>query len=373
MTCRMLTWVLVWAGFALPGVRHAAGADLPVHLSDAPANGSITVMLFDSAEGFEDFRAPVRVETVPADGQTTALTLTGVPAGNYALVVFHDENSNGRLDFNFIGIPKEPIGFANDYRPKGPPNFARATLHLDVEDTPPVDIQLARPLGKRGRLGVGAGVISRSSPFAHSTDNPVQFIPAITYIGNRLQIFGPFARFGLTDIGHTRLAASLAYRMGVYAEDDSPVLKGMDDRRATAMAGFQLQMNAPGGLDISAGYAHDVLDRIGGGEAQLALSRPVPWRSTRFTPSLGILWTSADLVRHDYGVTPQEATALRPAYRPGDTLSIEAGFGVFTELTPSLSAALRISIEWLDQEVRRSPIVDDDHVLKGFAFISYML
>ncbi len=39
-----------------------------------------------------------------------------VPAGRYAVVVLHDENSNMKLDKNMFGIPKEGFGFSNNPR-----------------------------------------------------------------------------------------------------------------------------------------------------------------------------------------------------------------------------------------------------------------
>jgi uncharacterized protein (DUF2141 family) len=38
--------------------------------------------------------------------------------------VFHDENSNGKIDRNFMGIPKEGVGASNDAEGRfGPPKF----------------------------------------------------------------------------------------------------------------------------------------------------------------------------------------------------------------------------------------------------------
>ena len=34
----------------------------------------------------------------------------GLPEGEYAISLFHDENENKELDTNFIGIPKEAFG-----------------------------------------------------------------------------------------------------------------------------------------------------------------------------------------------------------------------------------------------------------------------
>lgn len=48
-----------------------------------------------------------------ADGKST-VTFENVPPGVYAFAVIHDENSNHKLDKNFIGVPKEGFGFANN-------------------------------------------------------------------------------------------------------------------------------------------------------------------------------------------------------------------------------------------------------------------
>jgi len=36
--------------------------------------------------------------------------------GAYGITVFHDENKNGKMDKNFLGIPQEPYGFSNNMR-----------------------------------------------------------------------------------------------------------------------------------------------------------------------------------------------------------------------------------------------------------------
>jgi uncharacterized protein (DUF2141 family) len=43
-----------------------------------------------------------------------AMGIFQVPAGRYAVAVIHDENGNHKLDRNFLGIPKEGFGFANN-------------------------------------------------------------------------------------------------------------------------------------------------------------------------------------------------------------------------------------------------------------------
>lgn len=51
---------------------------------------------------------------LPAQPGTMTVTLRGVPPGRYAVQAFHDANANHEVDQNFIGIPKEGIGFSND-------------------------------------------------------------------------------------------------------------------------------------------------------------------------------------------------------------------------------------------------------------------
>ncbi|AEE48463.1 DUF2141 domain-containing protein [Haliscomenobacter hydrossis] len=53
-----------------------------------------------------------------------------VPFGTYAISIFQDINKNGELERNFIGIPKEPIGFGNNYKPFGYPKFESASIQF---------------------------------------------------------------------------------------------------------------------------------------------------------------------------------------------------------------------------------------------------
>ena len=54
-----------------------------------------------------------------------------VTPGTYAVSVVHDENSNGRLDTNFMGIPREGVGASNDAKGHfGPPKFDAAAFRF---------------------------------------------------------------------------------------------------------------------------------------------------------------------------------------------------------------------------------------------------
>ena len=58
------------------------------------------------------------------------LHLEGLPPGDYAAAVMHDENGNKRLD-TFAGIPREGFGFSrNPVVRFGPPRFTDARFAL---------------------------------------------------------------------------------------------------------------------------------------------------------------------------------------------------------------------------------------------------
>ena len=104
-------------------------ADITVRIDNPPAEGKVAFVLFDSANTFGDLRDPARVDIHVLDGRDQYI-MEDVEPGEYALLVYFDENGNSRIDKNFIGIPKEPLGFSNRYRPKGPPVYQLSLIHI---------------------------------------------------------------------------------------------------------------------------------------------------------------------------------------------------------------------------------------------------
>lgn len=59
------------------------------------------------------------------------LTIKDVPDGEWAVNAFLDENKNGRLDTNALGIPTEPWGFSRNAKGMfGPPTFDDAKVNV---------------------------------------------------------------------------------------------------------------------------------------------------------------------------------------------------------------------------------------------------
>jgi uncharacterized protein (DUF2141 family) len=87
--------------------------------------GTLVVKLFRAGDAVPKGASYRRVAVRPGSTQPK-VEFRGVPYGQYALFLFHDENDNGTLDHNFLGIPSEPMGFSAGFRPSlfsGIPDF----------------------------------------------------------------------------------------------------------------------------------------------------------------------------------------------------------------------------------------------------------
>lgn len=76
--------------------------------------GEIRIAMFDSKEKYT--KDPIHAIVLPVDSTTIIWTQEMLPYGEYAIAVYHDKNENGKIDTNFLGIPKEEYGFSNNAR-----------------------------------------------------------------------------------------------------------------------------------------------------------------------------------------------------------------------------------------------------------------
>ena len=99
-----------------------------VRADGSPATATVDVMvgtfrntkgwfgcrLYASAQGFPREPTPTE-QRLPITGATVRCTFTNLAPGTYAVSVLHDENGNGKLDSNFLGIPTEGYGVSNNH------------------------------------------------------------------------------------------------------------------------------------------------------------------------------------------------------------------------------------------------------------------
>jgi len=133
---------------SIEGVRSSAGA-LMIGLYDGPEHFNTAI---DKAAEVGTLNDEARLGGVAlrSIAGTQSVVFTNLKPGNYAVIVFHDENDNGKLDKNFWGVPIEGYGFSNNAQGSlGPPDFKEVAMTLD-EAGKEISISLIYPVPAEG-------------------------------------------------------------------------------------------------------------------------------------------------------------------------------------------------------------------------------
>ncbi|MDP2833662.1 MAG: DUF2141 domain-containing protein [Pseudomonadota bacterium] len=133
---------LILLTLAVLAAARAGAGDLTVAVHDIRGGeGQIRLVLFDREEGFRKEDQARQKLALPAGAGTVNAVFPGLPAGRYAVMVYHDENGNGKLDLRFGMFPKEGYGLSTNPKPLGPPKFKDAAFEVPDTDSR-IDIRL---------------------------------------------------------------------------------------------------------------------------------------------------------------------------------------------------------------------------------------
>tara|TARA_B110000196_G_C20875505_1_gene534076 strand:- start:304 stop:726 length:423 start_codon:yes stop_codon:yes gene_type:complete len=102
--------------------------------------GYIDVKIYNSKDSFLKEDQAVEVVRKKVKKGEAVVPLSKIHEGQIAIVVYHDEDGNGELKTGLFWRPKEGFAFSNNYSPKGPPSFKKASIML--EHGVPVEIEL---------------------------------------------------------------------------------------------------------------------------------------------------------------------------------------------------------------------------------------
>ena len=134
-------WGLVGLGLLTPEPASAGSpATLVVPVATVrSSSGTVFVALYEEGSWlipgrFRSYRK------VPARSGTVGARFEKLPPGRYAVAVFHDENGNGRIDTNFLGLPSEGYGFSR-ITPFRKPSFEETAFELTDKARVPVRLK----------------------------------------------------------------------------------------------------------------------------------------------------------------------------------------------------------------------------------------
>ena len=104
--------------------------------------GKLVLAIFKDQGAFKNRKPIKRVEFNKSGLEGIQIELNLDP-GTYGFSVLDDENNNNKMDYNFIGIPKEGFGFSNYYH-KGlsKPHFDKFKFEIKNKSVELIEIRL---------------------------------------------------------------------------------------------------------------------------------------------------------------------------------------------------------------------------------------
>lgn len=137
---RCVLWFTALFIQSLPALACAHSAQPGIHveiLGIRNSAGAVACALFESVEGFprEFLRNAINIVMMKVRAEKAHCDFLDIPPGTYALAVIHDENLDGKLATNLMGVPTEGYGFSNDAKAFfGPPSFDAASFSYDGQE-----------------------------------------------------------------------------------------------------------------------------------------------------------------------------------------------------------------------------------------------
>jgi uncharacterized protein (DUF2141 family) len=105
-------------------------------------NGNVYVYLYTSEEGFPiEISKANNFKKAEVISNNVTVFFKNLKPGIYAVSVYQDIDANGKINKNFLGIPKEPVGVSNNAEGfMGPPKYEDAKFNLNSNKT--IEIKL---------------------------------------------------------------------------------------------------------------------------------------------------------------------------------------------------------------------------------------
>jgi len=105
--------------------------------------GKVYIAIYNSEYNYKN---DIQLKSYIMDSTDTVLEIKDkLPEGYYVISVFQDLNNNGKLDFNLLGIPREPIGLSN-YNGMGIPGGYEKLKVKVLEENQKITIKMIKTI-----------------------------------------------------------------------------------------------------------------------------------------------------------------------------------------------------------------------------------
>lgn len=135
MQTYLTTLLLVTSSISLLIAQENGSIHVKINDIKTGHTGLIILMLFSTNDGFPSEVTKAYKTGIITEYDTCAqFMFRNIPTGDYSVALFLDENGDGTMDCNFIGLPKEPVG-ASKQTGLGKPTFSRSVFQHNLEAT----------------------------------------------------------------------------------------------------------------------------------------------------------------------------------------------------------------------------------------------
>ena len=244
-----------------------------------------------------------------------------------------------------------------------------ASLSASAQNAAPA--QPAATPARDWKLSVGAGAVVKSSAYKGLHDPEFTAIPVIQASYDRFFVTGLEGGAMLYQDDKLEFSVRGRWNFEGYDAGESSALTGMADRDGTMEAGLSAEYDF-GFLKTSLTFWQDLLGEHDGQQGIWTIKRTyVPAERFYLTPFASLVWESKNYADHYYGVRAVEAVAGRPAYNPGSSFNYRAGLDLVHVIDKQWSVRVAGYAEFLDSDIRNSPIVDRAYGVGAFSGVTY--
>lgn len=125
-----ITFIIVsFLGYA----QNNEGKTITITIDNVMNDNGVVLIGLHSEDTFMKAKGLINENAIIENGKISVV-FKNVQPGDYAIMALHDENENGRMDYETTGMPKEAYGMSNNPMSYGPPQYNDAKFTLSNED-----------------------------------------------------------------------------------------------------------------------------------------------------------------------------------------------------------------------------------------------